>query len=735
MAREWQPASSFSVLPQEIDAIAGDTSAWSRSVARNWSATRGAVLWEGPVSLAGSFPGFAVWGSRAASVHMTLTDHFLLVDEGTDYGFGLPIGWLSAAQTLTGVEPISLEVGDHLRVCYLDGSRVRGFTVRVRGGRFGSRSSRRANQLRAAAMSLGLASSTPSTNLLLPPEYDLSLNWDEFAFYESEPVIWSGRAVMPTGSGLESGVCDVWLTSASLIWGASSRAGICRIPTASLAAITATETPNSEDALYWTVTGSHQTQVDLPMIFQRSALSSDGSTPRECLLAVLEGLGHQVNAPTDPPQPWRTRIESGRVLEAVSVPMDASTTDIEMATDVPSSEADGTQTPDRPRASRRRLLEDGLFPDRVPQSLPRSTPLPWGKHVERPGSDAIIPETTSAVSPPTSHVPGLRPTASEPNADRLRIWPAAVPRRQSQPLEKDAAGMLVRRPQVRPTTTEEFLASERAARAAVADSKRNSSIPVESPVPSSERGIIVRFHRPQAALADLARSVQRSTEPDAARSTASFAVPKPEPSASGTTSPANAVAPVLEAPGLPEANTVALSREAPGDVHDETAGMAVTIISEQPSTRSPSGMPATIPCDESPYSVVAAQAAPQTPVGPSGRAIDRMRSALAGIDQQLSEAISTLEGLDTPIASRVARPDIGATTPFLTKAIAEIALAVQCGELGEQAAETHRAAIIRSADTTERLHSLLDLHARGYLTAAEIRQRRQALLGSDRSEG
>ena len=72
---------------------------------------------------------------------------------------------------------------------------------------------------------------------------------------------------------------------------------------------------------------------------------------------------------------------------------------------------------------------------------------------------------------------------------------------------------------------------------------------------------------------------------------------------------------------------------------------------------------------------------------------------------------------------------------LLRSAMAELDHAVVSREISAQAAQTHRQAITRTADTTERLRSLMDLYARGYLTPAELASRRESLLGRARPAG
>ncbi len=734
MAREWQPASSFSLMPNQSEAAAGDSLALSRSVSRNWSATRGAVLWEGAVDLAGSFPGFANWGSRAQSVHLTLTDRYLLVDEGTHYGFGLPIGWLSAAQALTGVEPVATETDDHLRVCYLDGNRVRGFSLRVRGGRFGSRSARRANLLRSAAISLGLASTTPSADLLLPPEHDLSLDWDDFASYESEPVIWSGRAAMPVGSGLESSLCDVWLTSASLIWGASSRAGIYRIATGSLAAIMTAETPGYEPVIYWTVGGSHQTHVDLPMIFARPDRNDPELATRESLVALLESHGHQIDSPASPPQPWLPVIDTPHTAESAVSPAPEGNP-VLASSRLPESVQIATDHVTRSvEASRRRLMDDGLFPERVPPTLPRSSPRPWGDRVERVGDEAPSSNPPDDLS--TSPIPvDPSPEQKDPVSDHLRVWPPAVPRRKTPPSSRDATAMLVRRPRVRATTTEEFLASEQAARAAASDDP--STGPTIETTPESEiaavrparpeRGVMVRFRRPETAVAGLVETIQRASDTVVARSTSSFRVARTESgnestyllaleSGIGNRAPIQRPAePSEDAAGQADRRSATAPVVPDGEFPKPTVAGSMSIAMTGTSQiDDPTGIGAACQAQRD---AVTAQAEPSH--------LTMMRSAQSMIDAQLAIASRSLE--QSP--SRSDQPEIAATAPILTRALTELEAAITAGELTSLAAESHRDAITRSADTAERLRSLLDLYAREYLSLPELVSRREALLG------
>lgn len=775
MAREWQPVPSFDLL-QRDDRF--DTTHGPQGFDRTWSSDRGAVLWDGLTDLTGSFPGFAQWGGRARSVHLTLTDRFLLVDEGSDDGFGLPIGWLSAAQALTGVEPIALERGDRLRVCYVDGHRVRGFILRIRGGRFGKSASRRANLLRASAITLGLASTTPASDLLLPPEHDHSLEWDDFASHESEPVVWTGRATMPVGSGLESASCDVWLTSESLIWGARSRAGIFRLATESLTGIMVAQTPEGDPVIYWSIGGSNQTQVDLRMAFTRKDRAGCPAVPDEEVLSVLADHGHRVDQATTPPQPWRALVGHARssTLPATVVAVGQRSGQVTLGDDPDERPGAAIVSPsvgsadERLEGHRRRLLDDGLFPERTIPSLPKSIPLPWGDRVERiddEGGRVTTPENGSSGDdePTKPHRPA---TTLIPVAERLRIWPPAAPRRDVTAAGIDAAATLVHRPPVRATSTEEFLAEERTARAKAASARPTSS-PTSGSRATGERGdmasrgVMVRFGRPESALAGGEPQVDMASLSGSVRSTSSFATPapdlgfdhvpdladpdqEPDDSLQGAAGRDPRQDPMLSGSrvlatrvtGTDSSADIVSSRRAEEPEGATPASVfEVTSLPEQRdratqalpiSTTSSAGL---VDADD----VSEGQSAPDDDLHEragigchDGTILDRMRSVLARMDRQLALAVAEISDPER----NAGQSRIDPTGPLVSMVVRELDRAVRDRQISAQAAQTHRQAISRTADTIERLRSLLDLHARGYLTTVELTAWRESLLGRTR---
>lgn len=729
-----------------------------------WPARRGTVLWQGHADLTGGFPGFAAWGCQAESVRVTLTDHFLLVDEGAPHGFGLPIGWLGAAQVLTGVEPIAMETADRFRVCYASQHGVRGFVLRVRGGRIAGRAGRRAARLRSAAASLGLVATAPSTEFLLPPEHDLSLDWDAFTAFEHEPVSWSGRAIMPVGSGLASATCDVWLTAGSLIWGARSRAGIYRIAMADVTGLTAVTGPGWHPTLYWSIAGHRQTRVDLRMAIPGG--DGAGETAWAALLDALTTAGQRIDDPVSPPQPWSAPIESAwpaiapvrartapTVIPVVpvshsSVPervedvslrsavADTASTPpaVGMGAAVDGDETDETlPRPERITSSPRRVMDEHLFPDQRTPRRPISTPLPWGERVE-----AVEDGATPPFAGP---VAGPRFPTDRPIMDRLRIWPPVSTRRAERRGSEDGSAMLVRRPRIE-ITTEEFLAAEQASRDAERAAASAAPATVEDTVERrTDRGVLIRFRHPERDRDAPRAEVSRVAREPAARDTSSFVIAAIAARAvdSGPINEAAGASAGPDAPPVPPAVP-----ETPRTMASGPDGSTGELAA--PAAWSPSGVAATgapqdasddvrtgvdvdpantrsVPADGEPVAVATVEATGD--VVP----LDPLQHAVALIDGQLATVLGLISS-QRPGGVGHGSATPAATAPAVGQALVALSRAVGRGEIGSRAADTHRSAVLRTADTIERLRSLVDLHARGYLDDADLALRRDALLGS-----
>ncbi|HEY7031204.1 MAG TPA: hypothetical protein VH482_07760, partial [Thermomicrobiales bacterium] len=58
---------------------------------RPWHAERGEILFEAPCNVVGGFPGYAVCGGHLGGQRLRVTERYLLVGDGDEFGFGLAI--------------------------------------------------------------------------------------------------------------------------------------------------------------------------------------------------------------------------------------------------------------------------------------------------------------------------------------------------------------------------------------------------------------------------------------------------------------------------------------------------------------------------------------------------------------------------------------------------------------------------------------------------------------------
>ena len=702
MAREWHAVFSGPAASEPATWYADDH---AQGVSRSWSADRGTVLWEGSVDLAGSFPGYAPWGSSAEAVHLTITDTYLLIEEGSEFGFGLPIGWLSAAQSATGQEPVSLDAGHRLRISYRDQQAVRQFALRVRGGRFGSKTARLAEQLRLVFARMGLAGLTTAGNGL-PGSLPLGIGWDEFAEHEHEPVVWSGRTTMPTGSGDTATASDVWLTDQSLIWSTQGRGDIHRIALDALVGVMPAEVPGVEPvpALYWIVTGPGPRQTDLLMPLSSSGGQPDRHLERNVLLTALAQHDVPAIAPSLPPQPWWQPVEAGRSALISTLPAPSAD-----AAPVSEDERDQVTAP-APAAA--------IAPIRQADRdwaahLPASTPLPWGERVER---------AEPAESAPVAAQPGPATPAPSPSPAAPRIWPPVSGVATATQPASDPAVMLVRRPPRRAPITDEFPAA--VSRVVITNPARKHAGQEPDAGASSEHSTSQPFEieiafRQTPPLASLATFGHRGAQWTVDNT---YPMTVTAPNEGEPTPPADSAA---TGPVAPETRMV--SRVSP----DQASRSAADVQPNDAAPTAAGSLPAPANATMSPTPVrgrpvLAAAPAHAVASHRTDSVRDQLLAAIAGIDQTLADTLTTLRSVERdPAATTVTRSANGC----VTSALAALDTAVASGALSRPAAETHRVALTRTADTNERLRSLIDLRRRGYLTAAELAGRRDALLG------
>ncbi len=264
-----------------------------------WVEERGEVLFEATCDIFGGFPGFASYGGRLPSSRLRITERYLLVDEREPHGFGLPIAWIE------GVVMTSLVNHDDpgLRILYRDEFTARLFSVRLRSG-LGGRGGRRAERLRDALLLAGMRPELTERQL---PEPAFHLAWEEAAQYESENVIWTGRASAPLRVGLPAVPSEIWLTTRSLIWGSEEDDGLNRLPLPLVSDVLGAqiEDRRGTPAVYVGIGDETTGRFDLPFIFDQLPNADLNFRERGAFLVGLRSRGIPFGTPAPLVQPWR----------------------------------------------------------------------------------------------------------------------------------------------------------------------------------------------------------------------------------------------------------------------------------------------------------------------------------------------------------------------------------------------------------------------------------------------
>lgn len=182
-------------------------------VSRAWAAERGNEIVRAKVDVSGGFPGSLRWQQQLVNISLYLTDSWLIIGEGTNTGFALPISHLAGAsvQGFGGLQPPSLVVW------FQDGDRKGSFLLTFRGTARNRVGELRAQWLFDHLAQLGVPGVDEHTARFTPSIY---CAWDNLDDIADDEVLLSGNAIAssagPFGANLDS--VDFWLTERMLIW-------------------------------------------------------------------------------------------------------------------------------------------------------------------------------------------------------------------------------------------------------------------------------------------------------------------------------------------------------------------------------------------------------------------------------------------------------------------------------------------------------------------------------------
>lgn len=198
-------------------------------LSRAWESSRGTEVVRAQVDVSGGFPGSLRWQQHLENTTLHLTDAWLIIGEGTNSGFTIPLNRIAAVsvQSFGGLQPPCLVIW------YQDGDMNGSFLISFRGTARNRAGVLRAEWLFGFMTELGVQGLGEDVARFVP---SIHCEWEDVTDLADDDVLFSTRAIAsaagPFGSRLDSS--DVWITERSLIWCPEHGAGLNCLPLSSI---------------------------------------------------------------------------------------------------------------------------------------------------------------------------------------------------------------------------------------------------------------------------------------------------------------------------------------------------------------------------------------------------------------------------------------------------------------------------------------------------------------------
>lgn len=263
------------------------------TIPRAWTSQRGEQIAQAQVDVAGGFPGSLRWQQQLPNLKLDITDSWLIIGEGTNLGFAVPLHHISGAaiRSFGGIQPPGLVIW------YQDGDMRGTFLLSFRGTARNRAGLFRAECILFHLMDLGVTAVDEAAARFVPP---LHCDWDCIAELADDDVLFSGKAVAsvggPFGTALDSS--EVWITDRSLIWCPEHGQGLNRLALDSII-----DCRNGfGDRLSIGIEDSCGGRYDLYFDFTSK---TDRSNPASRVKQMLAAAGIPTGTSSMPIAPWR----------------------------------------------------------------------------------------------------------------------------------------------------------------------------------------------------------------------------------------------------------------------------------------------------------------------------------------------------------------------------------------------------------------------------------------------
>lgn len=192
-----------------------------KPIPRAWAAERGKDLATARVSVSGGFPGSLRAQQSLARTTLHLTDRWLIIGEGTNGGFALPISRLDgcSVQYCGGLQPPCLVMW------YRDDTMTGSFAISFEGTARNRAGHLRANVWQHLLAEANVAVIPTDVAAFIP---SIHCPWTNIDHVVTDDVLFSSRAQASTGGRFATTLdtADVWITDEWLLWCADHGAGL-----------------------------------------------------------------------------------------------------------------------------------------------------------------------------------------------------------------------------------------------------------------------------------------------------------------------------------------------------------------------------------------------------------------------------------------------------------------------------------------------------------------------------
>lgn len=261
-------------------------------ISRAWASQRGVDIARASVDVSGGFPGCLRWQHKLQSTSLAITDQWLIVGEGTNFGFALPI------ERITGVsvQPFVGLLPPQLVIWFQDADTHGSFHISFRGTARNRAGEFRAEYMHSRLLDLGVQDVDPESASFTP---NIHCSWHDATSLADEEVLLRSNAIAssagPFASSLDSAV--VWITEHSLIWSADHGEGLNCIPLDTIVDCRY----GYGDRLTIGIEDTRGGRYDLYFDFS----TTDRKQPVAAVIQVLNGAGIPVDQAAMPIAPWR----------------------------------------------------------------------------------------------------------------------------------------------------------------------------------------------------------------------------------------------------------------------------------------------------------------------------------------------------------------------------------------------------------------------------------------------